>query len=301
MASWQAGLTSFLLRHLFKPQLARARVASDFRKVMNGPGAAPLLSGTRADAATVGGVGGEWVTADAAPSVGTLLYLHGGGYVACTPGTHRPVTCAFARAGFRTFAPDYRLAPEHPFPAAVEDAVSVYRALLNDHAPRGLVVAGDSAGGGLCAALLLSLRDAGLPMPAAAVLFSPFVDLLGSGESVTRNARRCAMFTGELFARAAEFYVGAGDRRAPLASPVYADLRGLPPLLVHVGEDETLLDDSRRLVENAKRAGVAAELKIWPAVPHVWQLFHRWIPEGRESLREAAAFCERRSHSSKIA
>lgn len=294
MASWQAGLTSFLLRHLFKPQLARARTAADVRKVMNGPGPKPPLSGTSAVAATVGGVAGEWVTAEAASSVGTLLYLHGGGYVACSPQVHRPVTCAFARAGFRTFAPDYRLAPEHPFPAAVQDAVSVYRALIQEHDPRRLVVAGDSAGGGLSVALLLSLRDAGVPMPAAAVLFSPFVDLLASGESVRVNGKRCAMFTGDLFGRAAEYYVGAGDKRAPLASPVYADLRGLPPLLVHVGADETLLDDSRRLVENAKRAGVAAELKIWPAVPHVWQLFHRWIPEGRQSLREAAAFCERR-------
>jgi len=294
MASWQAGLTSFLLRHLFKPQLLRARTAADVRKVMNGVGPKPPLSGTRAVAATAGGVAGEWIIAQAASSVGTLLYLHGGGYVACNPQSHRPVTCAFARAGFRTFAPDYRLAPEHPFPAAVLDAVSVYRALIQEHDPRRLVVAGDSAGGGLSMALLLSLRDAGVPMPAAAVLFSLFVDLLASGASVRINGKRCAMFAGDLFGRAAEYYVGAGDRRAPLASPVYADLRGLPPLLVHVGADETLLDDSCRLVENAKRAGVAAELKIWPVVPHVWQLFHRWIPEGRQSLREAAAFCERR-------
>jgi acetyl esterase/lipase len=244
-------------------------------------------------AGTVGGIGGEWMIAEGVPNIATLLYLHGGGYFACTPQTYRPVTSSYALAGFRTFAPDYRLAPEHPFPAGIEDAIAAYRGLLEHHAPQQLVVSGDSAGGGLSMALLLSLRDRGMPMPAAAVLFSPFVDLAVTGESARTNSARCAMFTSESFGIAAGFYVGEGDRRAPLASPLYADLHGLPPLMIHVGADETLLDDSRRLAERARRAGVKVELKVWPAVPHVWQLFQQWIPEGRSSLREAGMFFAR--------
>ncbi len=292
MASWQAGLTSFVLRHWFKPKLARARDAPALRRVMNGP-TLPPQRGARAVPGTVGGVAGEWMTADAVPTVATLLYLHGGGYFACTPQTHRAITSAFARAGFRTFAPDYRLAPEHPFPAGLDDAIAAYCGLLQNHAPRQIVVAGDSAGGGLSMALLLSLRDRRIALPAAAVLFSPFVDLAATGESARTNSSRCAMFTSDAFGRAAQFYVGEGDRLAPLASPLYADLRALPPLLIHVGADETLLDDSRRLAECAQCAGVKVDIKIWPAVPHVWQLFHRWIPEGRSSLREAGMFFAR--------
>lgn len=293
MASWQARATSFVLRHGFKPRVARASSVAGIRRVMNGPVRRPPR-GTRAVAGSVGGIAGEWMTADAVPTIATLLYLHGGGYVACTPQTHRAITGSFALAGFRTFAPDYRLAPEHRFPAGLEDAVAAYRGLLKDHAPQQIVVSGDSAGGGLCMALLLCLRERGLPLPAAAALFSPFVDLAATGESVRTNGARCAMFDSRSFRRAAEFYVGeGGDPCAPLASPLYGDLHGLPPLLIHVGADETLLDDSRRLAEKAQRAGVKVELKIWPAVPHVWQLMWRWIPEGRSSLREVATFLAR--------
>lgn len=291
MASWQAKATSFVLRHWFKPALARAAGAPAARKIMNGR-TRPPPRGARVVAGTVGGVPGEWMTADV-PNVATLLYLHGGGYFACTPQTYRAVTASYALAGFRTFAPDYRLAPEHPFPAGLEDAIAAYRGLLESHTSQQLVVSGDSAGGGLSMALLLSLRERGIPLPAAAVLFSPFVDLAATGESARTNSERCAMFTSESFGIAAGYYVGQGDRRAPLASPLYADLRGLPPLLIHVGADETLLDDSRRLAERARRAGVKVDIKIWPAVPHVWQLFQRWIPEGRRSLREAGMFFDR--------
>jgi acetyl esterase/lipase len=293
MASWQARTTSFVLRHWFKPRLTRTPDALSARKVLNGGPGMPAPRGARVVPATVGSIAGEWVTADGVPTVATLLYLHGGGYFACTPRTYRPITSAFALAGFRTFVPDYRLAPEHRFPAGLEDAIAAYRGLLQDHAPRQLVVAGDSAGGGLSLALLLSLRDRGIPLPGAAVLFSPLTDLAGTGESRLSNSTRCAMFDHESVGRAAEYYLGEGDRRAPLASPLYADLQGLPPLLIHVGADETLLDDSRRLAERAQRAGVKTQIKIWPAVPHVWQLFQRWIPEGRSSLREASMFFAR--------
>ena len=293
MASWQARTTSFVLRHWFKPRLARTPDAFAARKVMSGGSPMPAPRGAQATAATVGGIAGEWMTADGVPTVATLLYLHGGGYFACTPQTYRAVTASFAIAGFKTFAPDYRLAPENPFPAGLEDAVAAYRGLLETHSPQQLVVAGDSAGGGLSMALMLSLRERGMPLPAAAALFSPFVDLAATGESARTNSERCAMFDSESFGRAAQYYLGDRDRRAPLASPLYAELQGLPPLLIHVGADETLLDDSRRLAERAQRAGVKTQIKIWPAVPHVWQLFQRWVPEGRSSLREAGMFFAR--------
>jgi acetyl esterase/lipase len=292
MASWQAKATSFVLRHWFKPKLVRAPDAPALRRVMN-QAIRPPLRGTRAVSGTVGGIAGEWVTAEDVPTIATLLYLHGGGYFACTPQTHRAVTSSFALAGFKTFAADYRLAPEHPFPAGLEDAVAAYRGLLQDRSPQQIVVAGDSAGGGLSVAMLVSLRERGVALPAAAALFSPFVDLAATGDSARTNSERCAMFTPDSFGRAAQFYVGNGNRRAPLASPLYADLQGLPPLLIHVGADETLLDDSTRLAERAQRAGVKVQLKIYPAVPHVWQLFHRYIPEGRSSLREAGMFLAR--------
>ena len=293
MASWQARTTSFVLRHWFKPRLARTPDALAARKVMSGGSLMPAPRGAQATAATVGGIAGEWMTADGVPTVATLLYLHGGGYFACTPQTYRAVTASFAIAGFKTFAPDYRLAPENPFPAGLEDAVAAYRGLLETHSPQQLVVAGDSAGGGLSMALMLSLRERGMPLPAAAALFSPFVDLAATGESARTNSERCAMFDSESFGRAAQYYLGDRDRRAPLASPLYAELQGLPPLLIHVGADETLLDDSRRLAERAQKAGVKTQIKIWPAVPHVWQLFQRWVPEGRSSLREAGMFFAR--------
>ena len=293
MASWQAKTTSFVLRKWFKPRLARTPDAPAARKVMGGGSPMPAPRGAHATSGTVGGIAGEWMSAAGVPTVATLLYLHGGGYFACTPQTYRAITASFALAGFKTFAPDYRLAPEHPFPAGLEDAVAAYRGLLETHSPQQLVVAGDSAGGGLSMALMLSLRERGIPMPAAAVLFSPFVDLAATGESARTNSERCAMFDRESFGRAAQYYLGDRDRRAPLASPLYAELQGLPPLLIHVGEDETLLDDSRRLAERAQRAGVKTQIKIWPAVPHVWQLFQRWVPEGRSSLREAGMFFAR--------
>jgi acetyl esterase/lipase len=287
--SWQASAASFLLRRLFKPRLTKAHDALAARRAMSGP-LPPVPRGVRIEDAQLGGVPGEWIDASAAPTRATLLYLHGGGYFACSASTHRPVTTAFALAGLRTYAPDYRLAPEHPFPAALDDALSVYRALVAQHDPRTLVVAGDSAGGGLSVALLLRVREEGLPQPAAAALFSPFVDLAVTGESARRNRARCAMFTDEVFPHAARWYLGDRDPRTPLASPLYADLHGLPSLLIHVGEDETLLDDSRRLAQRARAAGVEVAIKEWPRVPHVWQLFHRYVPEGRASLREAAEF-----------
>ena len=290
MASWQAHVLDALIRVQVKRKMMKKPDLATVRALMNG-GKLPAPKGVDYSPDTVGGVAGEWVVrpglADAAP---VLLYLHGGGYFACSPRTHRPITGAFAKAGLRVFVPDYRLAPEHPFPAAVEDAVSAWHGLLaRGYGAANIGVAGDSAGGGLSLALLLSLRDAHEPMPAAAVLFSPWTDLASTGESMISNAKRDAMFHAPGTGEGAAFYLGKTDARAPLASPLYADLHGVPPLLIHAGDREILRDDSTRLSKKARAAGVSVEEKIWPVVPHVWQLA-TFVPEARQSLARAAEF-----------
>jgi monoterpene epsilon-lactone hydrolase len=240
------------------------------------------------------GMRGEWLRAPE-PGPRTVLYLHGGGYFFCSPRTHRPVTIGLTRLlRSNTLALKYRLAPENPYPAALDDALAAYRWLLSD-GMRGeqIVLAGDSAGGGLALALMVTLRDRGLPLPAACACFSPWTDLAATGESVDRNDRNCAMFSAHMLRTAPQLYLGKTDPTCPLASPLYADLRGLPPLLIHVSDSETLLDDSTRLATRARAAGVDVELKIWARQPHVWQLFSRLIPEGRASLRETSQFLSR--------
>jgi acetyl esterase/lipase len=289
--SWQARLASLVLRHTFKPRLARAVTVTDIRAATSARIGFRLPADVRITAATLGEVPGEWVESRTGPAGAALLYVHGGGYVACSARTHRPFTCAFAQRGFRVFAPDYRLAPEHPFPAGLSDVIAAYRALrATAPASAAPVIAGDSAGAGLALAAMLALRDAGGDLPAAAALFSPLGDLVEMGGSRLFNDRRCAMFHGRGIARLADLYLAGADPRLPLASPALGDFAGLPPLLVQVGAEETLLDDSRRIAERARAAGVRVELSIWPAVPHVWPLFHRLIPEGRRSLALAADF-----------
>jgi acetyl esterase/lipase len=289
MASWQAHLSVWIVKWRVKRRLRGVRDYRHARSILN-PDPYTVPISVRISPAQVGGVPGEWVDgASAAKTV--LLYLHGGGYFGCSAASHRPITVAFALQGFRVLAPDYRLAPENQFPAAVDDAVAAYRGLLNEgNSPESIVIAGDSAGGGLALSLLLALRDSGLPLPAGAALFSPWTDLAATGDSVRTNADRCAMFNGPDIGPSARYYLGDTDPRNPLASPLYADLAGLPPLLIHVGEDEVLRDDSIRLAERARSAGVRVELKVWPVVPHAWQLAPHKVPEARQSLRESAAF-----------
>jgi len=284
MASLQARAAAFFVKRRLKGRLHRAQNISEIRRLLTPP-PTRLPSGVRVTPGEVGGIPGEWV--EAAERRATMLYLHGGGYVACSPETHRAITAAFASFGFRVFVPEYRLAPEHVFPAAVEDACAVFRG-LRSVARESLVIAGDSAGGGLSLALMIALRDAGEQLPPGAALFSPWTDLAASGESVRWTS--CAMFHGEDIGRTAQMYLGGTDPQHPLASPLYADLANLPPTLIHVGAKEVLLDDSRRFADKARTAGVRVEFKIWAAVPHVWQLLPSLIPEARQSLTEAASF-----------
>ncbi|MGC2527146.1 MAG: alpha/beta hydrolase fold domain-containing protein [Candidatus Acidiferrum sp.] len=289
MASWQAHLAVWIVRRRVKRRLRGAPDYKWARKVLT-PEPYTVPAAARISPAEVGGVPGEWVDV-ASTANSALLFLHGGGYFACSAKTHRPIAVGFAREGFHVFSANYRLAPENRFPAAVDDAVAAYRGLLSEgYSPKNIVLSGDSAGGGLALCLLLALRDAGIPLPAGAAVFSPWTDLAATGDSIRTNARRCAMFHGKDIGPSARYYLGDTNPRTPLASPLYADLAGLPPILIHVGANETLRDDSTRLAEKARLAGVRVELKVWPVVPHAWQLAPHKIPEARQSLRESAAF-----------
>jgi monoterpene epsilon-lactone hydrolase len=254
-----------------------------------------LPEGASVEQVEIAGVKGEWVRTAGARQDAVLLYLHGGAYVFCSPRTHRHLVAALGEATEMTaFSLDYRLAPESPFPAAVEDAVAAYRWLLDQGFASGhIAVAGDSAGGGLTVAMLVAARDAGLPMPAAAVCLSPWADLTIMAESFVGRASLDSL-TGDRLRRLGQLYLnGTGDQH-PLASPVFADLRGLPPLLIQVGTDEVLFDDSIHLVAAAKAAGVETELEVWEEMIHVWHYYHPMLREGREAIARIGEFVRAR-------
>jgi acetyl esterase/lipase len=238
-----------------------------------------------------GPVRGEWLVPRAIRSEGVLLYLHGGGFISGSAALFRLISVRLCELlGARVFSPDYRLAPEHPFPAAIEDAVAGYRWLLkNGASPRDIVVAGESAGGGLAFSLLLALRGDGGPLPAGVVVMSPWTDMEGSGESVVKNAATCVM-CGENIPALAALYLHGQPARAPLASPIYADLAGFPPVLLQVSGSELLLDDARRMYQNAQAAGVRSRLSIYPGQPHGWHILYGILPEATTACREAAEF-----------
>lgn len=269
------------------PELLRERFER-LGEMLPAPEAAEV---SRLDA---GGVPAELVAAPGADA-GDILYLHGGGYVIGSPATHRNLAYNLSQdSGCRVTVLDYRLAPEHPFPAAVEDAVTGYRWLLETGSrPERIAVAGDSAGGGLTVAALVAIRDEGLPMPAGAVSISPWIDLEALGDSVESKAALDPMVQKDRLLELARLYLAGADPRNPLAAPLYADLAGLPPLLVQVGTSEILLDDAVRLAERARAAGVETELEVAEDMIHVWHLFAPMLSEGREAVGRAAAFVRR--------
>jgi epsilon-lactone hydrolase len=298
--SWQNVLLTWALRRWIKPSSQRdPDVAAMRARSARVPFGAKILPGWQVSATRLRPLDGEWVR-PVAPNhparTRCILYLHGGGYVAMSPRTHRSLTSRLAIwSDTSLFALDYRLAPEYPFPAALEDAVAAFRALVTGgNSPSQIVVAGDSAGGGLALALLIALRDLGERLPAGAVLFSPWTDLAATGQSVIDNNERDALFYGSWMTSLASHYLGTTPATDPLASPLYADLTGLPPLALQASTTEILLDDSRRVTARALQAGVPARLQLWPNTPHGWQVFAPILPEGRSALRDAAAFIRAR-------
>jgi acetyl esterase/lipase len=262
------------------------RMRADFEGMLAEDGLAP---GTSVDA---GGVPGEWIGEG---SRGTILFLHGGGYQIGSVVSHRGLMTRLAAASSaRVLGIDYRLAPENRYPAALEDAMEAYRWLRDQLGPAAKVaVAGDSAGGGLTVALLLKARDEGLPMPACAALMSPWLDMEASGESFESRAAVDPMTQRAKLLLMARAYLGRdGNPCSPYASPLRGDPRGLPPILIHVGDHETILDDSRVFAERAARAGVAVDLKIWDRMIHHFQVFPE-LAAARQSIAEIGAFLAR--------
>ncbi|MBX3050477.1 MAG: alpha/beta hydrolase [Caldilineaceae bacterium] len=244
----------------------------------------------------VEGLQADWLIPRTAPDDARLLYLHGGGYIVGSFASHRGLVGNLAAAcGLATLMPEYRLAPENPFPAALEDSLRVYRRLLADGiAPHRLVLGGESAGGGLVLATLFSLRDEGLPLPAAAFVLSPWTDLAATGDSLRTRARQDPWFDPEGVAVTAAYYLGDTSPTNPLASPLYGDLTGLPPLLIHVGDYEILRDDSIRLAAKARDAGVDVTLRVWDGMWHVFQSLASRVPEARQSVDEVGAWVQSR-------
>lgn len=300
--SWQGALLNTGLRLLIKRQLARrarvepATALASRRNLERLKDRIPVPPPeTRHEAVTIGSVPGEWVRWQDPPGDRALLFLHGGAYAVGSARLYRDFTWRLARAsGLAVLAIDYRLAPENPFPAALEDARRAYGHLLDSGLDPGrIVLAGDSAGGGLVLATLLAERDAGRLLPAAAACLSPWTDLTGGGASVQLNSRSDAYLVGHLLRGAGRLYAGGADLRAPLVSPLAGDLTGLPPLFLHVSDSEILLDDTRRLAARARAAGVHVDLQVWHHLPHVFHLFARVLPEGRQGIDAMGAFLAR--------
>ena len=242
-----------------------------------------------------GGVAAEWISTPGVAQDRVVMYLHGGGYVIGSMRTHRsPLSYLSRVSDARVLGLNYRLAPEHPFPAAVEDSVAAYRWLLADGvSPQRIVIGGDSCGGGLTIATLVALNYFGDPLPAAGISHSGWTDLAHTGDSFTTKSEVDPLIDREMLEGMAAAYLGDRSRTTPLASPYYADLRGLPPLLLQVGTAEVLLDDSRRLADRAKEAGVDVTLEVWDDMPHVWQAFVSFLPEAREALEHCGQFVQK--------
>lgn len=257
-----------------------------------------LPAGVSFDPVEAGGVPAEWTGAADADAGRVILFTHGGGYNIGSVRTHRGLAGRLARAaGARVLSVDYRLAPEHRCPAPVHDTVAAYRWLLQQGTrPDQIALAGDSAGGGLALAALVALRDAGEPLPAAAACMSPMTDLAKQGESMRTRAHLDPMVTPEVSGANAARYLGPdGDPRDPLGSPLYADLRGLPPLLIQVGTWEILHDDSTRFADRARAAGVDVTLEVWEEMIHIWPFYAQFFPEGQQAIDRIGEYIGQRT------
>jgi epsilon-lactone hydrolase len=279
----------------------RAKLASrprsdDYRQRRKDIDARGLAYGLAADVGvepvTANGVKAEWTATPKDARDAALLYLHGGGYVIGSLDSHRHLAAEAGRAaGIAALALDYRLAPEHPFPAAVDDALASFRFLLGRGiSPGRVALAGDSAGGGLVVAAMLAIREAGLPQPGCGWCISPWVDMEAIGETMTSKAAADPTVQRAGLLDMAKMYLSGADPRSPLAAPIYGDLSGLAPLMIQVGACETLLDDALRLAKIGGAADVRVDLQIWPEMIHVWHLFHPELKAGRQAIEAGGAY-----------
>jgi acetyl esterase/lipase len=268
-------------------EIAQMRLDADTRAK-----AFTLPSDVEVQPVDANGVKAEWTSTPDADQSSAILYLHGGGYVICSLESHRHLVAEAGRAaGTRTLAIDYRLAPEHPFPAAVEDTVAAYRYLLDSGIrPNRIALAGDSAGGGLVVGAMLAIRESGLPLPACGWCISPWVDMEALGHSFIDRAETDPTVQKETILMMANLYLSGANPRHPHAAPIYGDLRGLPPLLIQVGAVETLLDDSIALARKAGTADVPVDLQIWPEMIHIWHIFHPMLTSGRRAIAAGGSF-----------
>ena len=282
-------------------QVLRAKLAArprspDYRQRRKDIDARGLEYGLGSDVivepVSVGDLRAEWLSIPGADRNSAILYLHGGGYVIGSLDSHRHLVAEAGRAAkCWALSLDYRLAPEHPFPAAVDDALAAYRFLLaRGIRPSRIAIAGDSAGGGLVVAAMLAIRDTGLAQPACGWCISPWVDMEASGDTMQSKAAEDPTVQKAGILDMARMYLNGSNPRSPLAAPIYADLRGLAPLLIQVGAAETLLDDAIRLAKVAGTADVRIDLQIWPEMIHVWHLFHPELSAGRRAIEAGGAW-----------
>ncbi|HEY0422314.1 MAG TPA: alpha/beta hydrolase [Rhodopila sp.] len=271
----------------------RPTSVSERRERLDALGAAyPTAGDIRLEPVSVDGVPAEWSVAPGADDSRVLLYLHGGGFSVGSIVSHRAMVAEAGRAAqARTLALDYRRTPEHPFPAALEDALQAYRWLLAQGVqPSRIAIGGDSAGGGLTLAVMVSLREQGLTLPACGWCISPWVDMEAQGESFATKAAIDPMISKDYILELAGWYLGGAASRTALAAPLYADLVGLPPLLIQVGSAETLLDDSVKIAHRAGAADVRVTLEVWPNMIHAWPLFYQQLTDGRQAIAAAGSF-----------
>lgn len=291
--SLQLLLINPLMRFQVKRRFKKNPDVMTLRPVMQAmePQNAKLPGGVTVEQIALGGVPTEKLTATGAEASGAFFYIHGGGWVAGSPRTHRPLTHRLAtQTGMTVYAVDYRLAPEHVFPAGLDDCVAAYRALLEKVPAHEIVVGGDSAGGNLALALALRLKAEGIPLPAALVCLSPATDLAATGGSRISNAKRDALFVEDMMETVESRYCPGADPHNPYISPLHGDVADLPPTLFHVGDTEMLLDDSTRMADKMRAAAVPVTIKVWPKVPHVWHLMADLLPEARQAIDEIVAF-----------
>jgi len=294
MPSIQAYISNYFSKKLIKPKLADFTNLDKIREIFNNP--LPYPNGCNFESFSIDNVSGEWITSHNT-SNGIMLYIHGGGFVGGSSKKYRPITTGFALQGWKVLAIDYRLAPEHPFPAALDDVSLVYKYIVENYSDQRIVVAGDSAGGNLTLSLIHLMKAQSITLPDCCALISPSTDMAGNSESLIANADKDCLFDGRYLKNLSHYYVQDNDRNDPLLSPINADFKGFPPMIIHVGRDETLLDDSVRLFKKARAEDVNVSLQIYPKVPHVWQMIYQ-MPEAHQSIQILSNFLLHSKHLS---